>query len=194
MSKSPMVFATNNLHKLEEIQAILGDAQPVVSLKQIGCNEDIEETASTFEGNALLKARYVHAKYGCDCFADDSGLEVDALGGEPGVYSARYAGADGHDSEANMDKLLQKLSGIKNRHARFRTVIALIWKGKEYLFDGKVEGVILEEKRGEKGFGYDPLFVPDGYEQTFAQMESGVKNKISHRARAMEKLVLFLTQ
>lgn len=194
MKQNPLVFATNNPHKLEEIRAILGDSIPIVSLREIGCNEDIDETAPTLEGNALLKARYVYHKYKRDCFADDTGLEVEALGGEPGVYSARYAGGEGHDSEANMRKLLQKLSGIKERHAQFRTVIALIWKGEEYLFEGKVEGTILEEKRGEGGFGYDPLFVPDGSEQTFAQLTSKAKNEMSHRARAIQKLVQFLTQ
>lgn len=186
-----MVFVTNNRHKLEEVSIILGNSIELKSLKDIGCTDDIPETADTLEGNALMKARYVYERYGIDCFADDTGLEVDALEGAPGVYSARYAGI-GHDSEANMQKLLTELSGKNDRHAQFRTVIALIMEGKEYLFEGIVRGCILEEKEGVEGFGYDPLFCPEGYDCSFALLGSDIKNRISHRARAVEKLCRFL--
>lgn len=186
-----LVFATNNAHKLDEVRKILGGKFNVLSLKEIGCNDDIAETAETFEGNALIKARYIHDKYGYDCFADDSGLEIDALGGAPGVYSARYAG-EAHDSEKNMAKVLEQLQGIENRTARFRTVIALILDGKEYLFEGEITGRIIEERRGAGGFGYDPIFIPDGETRTFAEMDDAQKNGISHRARAVKKLVAFL--
>lgn len=186
-----LVFATNNAHKLDEVRKILGGKFDVLSLKEIGCNDDIAETAETFEGNALIKARYIHDKYGYDCFADDSGLEIDALGGAPGVYSARYAG-EAHDSEKNMAKVLEQLQGIENRTARFRTVIALILDGKEYLFEGEITGRIIEERRGAGGFGYDPIFIPDGETRTFAEMDDAQKNGISHRARAVKKLVAFL--
>lgn len=189
--KKKLVVATNNAHKLEEIAAILGDEMELLSLKDIKCFADIPETADTLEGNARQKAMYIYENYGMDCFADDTGLEVDALNGAPGVYSARYAG-DGHDSEANMQKLLHELEGKKNRKAQFRTAICLIQKGKEYLFEGIVKGEIIQEKRGGAGFGYDPIFVPEGYEQTFAELGNDVKNTISHRARAVEKLCLFL--
>ena len=189
--KKKLVVATNNAHKLEEISAILGNEMELLSLKDIHCNADIPETADTLEGNARQKAMYIHENYGMDCFADDTGLEVEALDGAPGVFSARYAG-DGHDSEANMQKLLKELEGKENRKAQFRTAICLIMEGKEYLFEGIVKGHIIEEKRGGAGFGYDPIFVPEGYDQTFAELGNDVKNTISHRARAVEKLCAFL--
>lgn len=191
-----LVFATNNAHKLSEVRQILGDAFEVSSLSDIGCHEDIPETADTLEGNALQKARYVHEHFGCDCFADDTGLEVDALGGAPGVHTARYAayccGGEDHDTAANVDVMLANMKKKRNRNARFRTVIALIYKGEEYLFDGIVEGDILTERRGTDGFGYDPVFRPKGYEGSFAEMGVDAKNTISHRARATQKLVEFL--
>ena len=186
-----LVFATNNLHKLEEVRDILGGSFRIASLKEIGCTDDIPETADTLEGNALQKARYVKDKFGYDCFADDTGLEVEALGGAPGVFSARYAGP-GHDSEANMQKLLKELEGKTNRQAQFRTVVALILEGREYTFEGIVRGTILTERRGTAGFGYDPVFVPEGYAETFAEMGSEEKNRISHRARAVQQLADFL--
>lgn len=186
-----LVFATNNLHKLEEVRDILGGSFRIASLKEIECTDDIPETADTLEGNALQKARYVKDKFGYDCFADDTGLEVEALGGAPGVFSARYAGP-GHDSEANMQKLLKELEGKTNRQAQFRTVVALILEGREYTFEGIVRGTILTERRGTAGFGYDPVFVPEGYAETFAEMGSEEKNRISHRARAVQKLADFL--
>ena len=250
-----IVFATNNQHKLEEIRSILGDDFEVLSLSDIGCHEDIPETSDTLEGNAMQKAQYVFDKYGYDCFADDTGLEVDALGGEPGIYSARYAALDGddsisHDSEANMAKLLRKLEGVENRKARFRTVIALIThpqslpkggksevialithpqslpkggksdmisvnkgnqtslpsggieggynpsprEGHRVGFEGIVNGSIISERRGEEGFGYDPIFQPEGYDKTFAELGSEIKNHISHRARAVEKLAHYLKE
>ena len=189
--KKKLVVATNNAHKLEEIAAILSDEMELLSLKDINCHADIPETADTLEGNARQKAMYIYENYGMDCFADDTGLEVDALNGAPGVFSARYAG-DGHDSEANMQKLLKELKGNENRKAQFRTAICLIMEGKEYLFEGIVKGEIIEEKRGGAGFGYDPIFVPEGYEQTFAELGNDIKNTISHRARAVEKLCKFL--
>ena len=190
--KRKLVFATNNAHKLGEVSAILGDQIELLNLKDINCNDDIPETADTLEGNALLKARYIYDKFGVDCFADDTGLEVEALNGAPGVYSARYAGGDGHDSEANMNKLLENLQGETNRNARFRTVVALILEGKEYLFEGIVNGKIIEAKRGTTGFGYDPIFVPEEYTETFAELGEEVKNQISHRSRAVHKLCKFL--
>lgn len=186
-----LVFATNNAHKLEEIRAILGDQVEVLSLKDIHCEADIPETADTLEGNAALKAEYVYRNYGLDCFADDTGLEVEALNGEPGVYSARYAG-DGHNAEANMLKLLHAMEGIENRKAQFRTAFALIIDGKEHLFEGVIKGEIIKTRRGNSGFGYDPIFVPEGYTQTFAEMGNELKNKISHRAIATNKLCKFL--
>jgi len=192
-----IVFATNNKNKLAEIRDMLGDKIEVMSLADINCHEDIPETADTLEGNALQKARYVFDKYGMSCFADDTGLEVDALGGEPGVYSARYAGGEGHDSEANMAKLMQKLGDNDNRKARFRTVIALITGSGDdvvKLFEGVAEGDIIREKRGGEGFGYDPIFRPEGYDKTFAELGHEIKNKISHRARAVQKLVEYLKQ
>ena len=190
--KKELVFATNNAHKLSEVSAILGDKIKLLSLKDINCNDDIPETADTLEGNALLKARYIYDKYGVDCFADDTGLEVEALNGAPGVYSARYAGGDGHDSEANMNKLLDNLQGESNRNARFRTVVAMILNGEEYLFEGIVNGTIIEAKRGTTGFGYDPIFMPESYTETFAELGEEVKNQISHRSRAVHKLCKFL--
>lgn len=190
-----IVFATNNKHKLEEIRQILGDKIQILSLSDIGCDVDIPETADTFEGNALLKARYIYDHYHMSCFADDSGLEVDVLNGAPGIFSARYAGK-AHDSEANMTKLLAELEEKNNRHARFRTVIALLLINdgvvEEHLFEGIVNGTIIRERRGTAGFGYDPIFQPEGYESTFAELGAEVKNKISHRAKAVEKLAAFM--
>lgn len=188
-----IVFATNNQHKLDEVKKITEGLTEIVSLSEINCFDDIPETADTLEGNALLKARYVKEKFGFDCFADDTGLEVEALDNAPGVYSARYAGPE-HNSESNMKLLLKNMEGITNRKARFRTVIALLMDGKEYLFDGTVEGVIIQEKRGNSGFGYDPVFVPNGYNETFAQLGSDIKNNISHRAKAVLKLHDFLSK
>ena len=187
-----IVFATNNQHKLSEIRQILGSRVEVLSLKDIGCDVDIPETGSTLEENALQKAQYVYDHYHIDCFADDTGLEVDALGGAPGVYSARYAGGEGHDSEANMTKLLGELGENNNRRARFRTVIALIQQGQVHEFEGIVNGQIIRERRGGEGFGYDPIFQPDGYDQTFAELGIEIKNQISHRARATAKLAEYL--
>lgn len=182
-----LVFATNNKHKLQEVREILGSGVEVLSLNDIGCNDDIPETADTLQGNALIKARYIYNKFNVNCFADDTGLEVEALNGAPGVYSARYAG-ENNDSEANMQKLLHNLTGKSNRNAQFRTVIALIINGKEILFDGIVKGVITDEKMGNSGFGYDPVFIPEGYSKSFAEMSSEEKNSISHRYRATIKL------
>lgn len=184
-----LVFATNNAHKLDEVRQILGPGFEVVSLAEIGCHDDIPETADTFEGNALQKAHWVKDHYGLDCFADDTGLEVTALDGAPGVHSARYAGD--HDSEANMRKLLSELENKSDRSAQFRTVVALLLDGKELLFEGIVKGSILEERHGNGGFGYDPVFVPEGYNLTFAEM-GPEKNNISHRARAVGKLAEYL--
>ncbi|NDV93926.1 non-canonical purine NTP diphosphatase [Dysgonomonas sp. 521] len=189
--KRKLVFATNNAHKLEEVREVVGDSFDILSLKDIGCHEDIEEPGETLQENALIKARYVKEKYGYDCFGDDTGLEVDALNGAPGIYSARYAGGD-HDAKANMRKLLKELDGMANRKARFRTVIALILDGEEYLFEGKIEGIIITEEKGSAGFGYDPVFLPDGYAQTFAELGTEVKNEISHRALATKALCEFL--
>ena len=186
-----LVFATNNQHKLKELQAILGDKIHLLSLKDIGCFEEIPEEHPTLEGNARQKALHVFEKYGYSCFADDTGLEIDALNGEPGVYSARYAGPE-KDAVANMDKVLHKLEKINNRKARFRTVIALITSDREELFEGKVEGEIFGEKRGDSGFGYDPIFLPDGFDKTFAEMNLADKNKISHRGKAVQKLINYL--
>lgn len=186
-----LVFATNNQHKLEELQAMLGDEIKLLSLKDIGCTEDIPEEQATLEGNANQKSAYVYEMYGFDCFADDTGLEIEALNGEPGVYSARYAGEE-KSAEANMEKVLEKLSKINNRKARFRTVISLIIKGKENQFEGIIEGEIITKKRGGSGFGYDPIFKPTGFETTFAEMDLIAKNEISHRGRAVKKLVNYL--
>jgi len=189
--KRKLVFATNNPNKLKEARAILQDKVEVVSLADINCYDDIPETAQTLEGNALIKAKYVSEHFHLDCFSDDTGLEVDALGGEPGVYSARYAGTD-KDSEANMEKVLDKLKDISNRKARFRTVIALIIDGQEYSFDGTIKGEITTEKCGTSGFGYDPIFRPFQSEHTFAEMPAEEKNHISHRALALQKLNDFI--
>lgn len=189
--KKKLVFATNNLHKLTEIKAILGEQIEILSLNDINCHVDIPETADTLEGNAKMKAEYIYQHYHLDCFADDTGLEVRALNGAPGVFSARYAG-EGHDSQANMKKLLEHLKGKTNREAQFRTAICLIENGEEHLFEGLVKGKIIEEKRGEAGFGYDPVFVPDGYDKTFAELGEDIKNQISHRARAVKKLCDYL--
>lgn len=191
--KKKLVFVTNNAHKLEEVRAILGNTMEVLSLNDIDCQADIPETAETLEGNAALKAEYIYKNYGMDCFADDTGLEVEALNGAPGVYSARYAGGDGHDSEANMKKLLAELDGKTNRKAQFRTAICLIEGGEEHLFEGIVKGAIVDEKRGVSGFGYDPVFVPEGYAETFAEMGNEEKNRISHRARAVQQLCAYLS-
>ena len=207
-----IVFATNKLHKLQEVRQILGDSFEVLSLKDIGCDVDIPETGQTLEENALQKARYVYDNYHIDCFADDTGLEVEALNGAPGVYSARYAAMEptgstdspkSHDSEANMARLLRELSDKDNRKARFRTVIALIQKKdvcpcgctsikQEHLFEGIVKGEITTERSGVEGFGYDPIFRPEGYDQTFAEMNAEQKNSISHRGRATAKLAEYL--
>lgn len=186
-----IVFATNNAHKLDEVRQVVGDKFTLVSLRECGIVEDIPENEPTLEGNALAKARYIYERIGADCFADDTGLEVDALDGEPGVRSARYA-TDGHDDEANKRLLLERLQGVENRAAQFRTAVALIMGGKEYLFEGIVRGEIATEQHGEGGFGYDPLFVPEGYDRTFAQMSAEEKNAISHRGRAVRKLAEFL--
>lgn len=187
-----LVFATNNKHKLDEVQKIASGSVNIVSLEDIDCHDDIPETSDTLEGNALQKALYIKEHYGFDCFADDTGLEVESLNNAPGVYSARYAGP-GHNSEANMNKLLQEMNGIENRKACFRTVIALIFNGKEYFFEGIVNGQITKEKRGTSGFGYDPIFIPDNYTETFAEMGNDIKNTISHRAEAVKKLSSFLS-
>lgn len=182
-----LVFATNNAHKAREVEQILGPHFQVKTLRDIGCFEEIEETEPTLEGNALLKARYVKEKYGFDCFSEDTGLEVAALGGAPGVHTARYAGED-KNPDANIALLLKNLEGKTDRNACFRTVIALVFNEKETLLEGVCEGRIAEQKSGYGGWGYDPVFIPDGYEQTFAELGEGIKNKISHRAKAMEKL------
>lgn len=194
-----IVFATNNQQKLQEIREILSPEFEIVSLKEIGCHEDIPETGNTLEENALQKARYISERYHISCFADDTGLEVEALGGAPGVHSARYAEGTDHDSEANMTKLLRELEGKENRQARFRTVIALIELGEDetenvHLFEGIVEGHISTERQGNEGFGYDPIFVPEGYEKSFAALGETIKNHISHRARAVKKLAEYLKQ
>ncbi len=187
-----IVFATNNEHKLQEIRQIVGDSIEILSLADIGCHDDIPETAATLEGNAMMKAQWIKEKYGQDCFSDDTGLEIDALGGEPGVLSARYGGV-AHDSERNMDKVLAGLQGKSERSARFRTVIVLIEGDKVSQFEGKVEGRILTERHGSEGFGYDPIFAPlEGDGRTFAQMSAQEKNAISHRGRAMAALIAYL--
>lgn len=190
-SKMKLVFASNNKNKIQEIQALVPNIIQIVSLEEIGCTEDIPETADTIEGNAILKANYVTEKYGFDCFADDTGLEVDALNGAPGVYSARYAGEQ-KDANDNMDKLLSELKDKSNRKANFKTVIALNLNGKQNLFTGIINGKIIEEKIGTNGFGYDPIFVADGYEKTFAELSMEEKSTISHRGIAVKELILFL--
>jgi non-canonical purine NTP pyrophosphatase (RdgB/HAM1 family) len=190
--KMKIVFATNNLNKLSEVKKILGNRFEVMSLSDIGCHDDIPEKGQTLKDNAMIKAQWIYDRYHIDCFADDTGLEVDALGGAPGVYSARYAGGVGHDSQANMKKLLEELQNTDNRKARFRTVIALIIDGKMTTFEGIVNGEIIREKRGGEGFGYDPVFQPEGYDKTFAELGVDIKNNISHRARAVQKLADYL--
>jgi len=186
-----IVFATHNEHKLEEIRNILGSEYEVLGLNDIGCFEEIPETGSTLEENSFLKAQYVKEKYGFDCFADDTGLEIRFLDNAPGVYSARYAG-EAKDSLANMQKVLKELEAVQDRKAQFRTVISLIMENKIEQFEGKIEGHIIEKPKGNTGFGYDPIFVPDGYKETFAEMGSEIKNKISHRSQAVNKLKTFL--
>ena len=199
-----IVFATNNKHKLDEIRQIFGEEFKVLSLNDINCHDEIPEDHDTLEENARQKAEYINNHYGINCFADDTGLEVDALGGEPGVHSARYAEGTDHDSEANMQKLLAKLGNNNNRRARFRTVIALVEEEEDFdtefplrfqnvkYFEGIVEGTIAYEKSGHEGFGYDPIFIPDGYDKSFAELGEDIKNKISHRARAVQKLADYL--
>lgn len=191
-----IVFATNNAHKLSEVQEILGDRFRLVTPRECGVTEEIPENEPTLEGNALQKARYLYRKTGADCFADDTGLEVDALDGAPGVHSARYAPGEGHDFAANTALLLKNMEQVpeEKRTARFRTVIALILDGKEYLFEGEVRGKILRAPDGEGGFGYDPVFLPEGYDQTFARMDMHTKNSISHRGRAVARLAAFLKE
>jgi XTP/dITP diphosphohydrolase len=185
--------ATNNEHKLEEFRALLDDSFELMTLKEIGCEEDIPENEATIEGNSMAKAQYIWDKYGLNCFADDSGLEVDALNGEPGVYSARYAG-ESRSHEANMDKLLANLTSETNRKAQFKAVITLILDGKAQQFEGIIRGEIIKEKRGNGGFGYDPIFMPAGFDRTFAEMTMDEKNPISHRGLSVKKLVEFLSQ
>lgn len=186
-----LIFATHNPNKLKEIQSLLPESIELLSLIDIGCSEEIPETSDTIEGNALQKARYVKENFGYDCFADDTGLEVEALNGAPGVYSARYAGEQKND-DANIEKLLSKLEQESNRSAQFKTVIALIWNGKEMLFEGICKGQIGLKKKGNNGFGYDPIFIPAGYDETFAEITLDEKNKIGHRGKAVRKLVDFL--
>lgn len=186
-----LVFATNNAHKLVEVRNSVGNRFTILSLADIGCFDDIPETADTLEGNSSIKSKYIYDKYGVDCFADDTGLEVEHLGGKPGVWSARYAG-DEHNHEKNIQKLLREMEGASNRKAQFRTVISLIINRTEFLFEGVVIGTILNEKHGDKGFGYDPVFQPDGFSSSFAEMDLEAKNKISHRGLAVRKLAAFL--
>lgn len=191
MNKKELVFASNNAHKLGEIQQLLGDRFAIKSLRDLGCTEDIPENEATLEGNALAKARFVHEKYGCDCFADDTGLLVDSLDGAPGVYSARYAGPE-CNAVKNIEKLLKELEGKSHRKAAFKTVIVLIQGEEVYFFEGIVKGSIASFCRGNDGFGYDPVFIPDGSDLSFAEMSLNEKNKISHRARAVRALVDYL--
>jgi len=186
-----LVFATNNQHKIAEIQDIIGKQLQLLSLKDIQFEGDIPETSPTIEGNAIQKANYIHDRFSLNCFADDTGLEVEALDGAPGVYSARYAGENATYAD-NVNKLLRKLSGVKNRKACFKTVIALFWEEQLYQFEGKICGIITTKESGESGFGYDPVFLPEGYQQTFAEMDAALKNKISHRAIATQKLIEFI--
>lgn len=186
-----LVFATNNAHKLAEVKALLAQKYEVISLAELNCFDDIPETAETLEGNALIKANYIHQKFGVDCFADDTGLEIEALNGEPGVYSARYAGEDNNANE-NMKKVLLKLGDTENRKARFRTVIALILGGETHYFEGEVRGEIALAPKGQNGFGYDPIFVPENQHLSFAELDITTKNEISHRALAVKKLVEYL--
>lgn len=191
MSAIKLVFATNNSHKLYEVQKLLGDEFQLLNLSDINCNVELPETHDTLEENAKEKAQYIYDNFKINCFADDTGLEIESLNNAPGVYSARYAGEE-KNSEANMNKVLDELKDFKNRKARFRTVVSLIIEGKEFKFEGIVDGEIIKEKRGEKGFGYDPIFIPNGYAQTFAELPIEEKNMISHRARAINKLIDYL--
>lgn len=191
--KHTFIFATNNKHKLEEIQQIVGDKLSILSLQDMNFREDIPENEPTIEGNALYKARFIYNRFGKDCFADDTGLEVVALNGEPGVLSARYAGEE-KNYQSNNELLLKNLNPFPNKSARFKTVIACVLEGREYVFEGIIEGSIVNEPKGKNGFGYDPIFQPSGYQQTFAELSEEVKNTISHRARAMESLFMFLQQ
>lgn len=191
--KHTFIFATNNKHKLEEIQQIVGDKLSILSLQDMNFREDIPENEPTIEGNALYKARFIYNRFGKDCFADDTGLEVVALNGEPGVLSARYAGEE-KNYQSNNELLLKNLNPFPNKSARFKTVIACVLEGREYVFEGIIEGTIVSEPKGKNGFGYDPIFQPSGYQQTFAELSEEVKNTISHRARAMESLFMFLQQ
>lgn len=191
--KHTFIFATNNKHKLEEIQQIVGDKLSILSLQDMNFREDIPEDEPTIEGNALYKARFIYNRFGKDCFADDTGLEVVALNGEPGVLSARYAGEE-KNYQSNNELLLKNLNPFPNKSARFKTVIACVLEGREYVFEGIIEGTIVNEPKGKNGFGYDPIFQPSGYQQTFAELSEEVKNTISHRARAMESLFMFLQQ
>lgn len=191
MSDHKLIFATNNSHKLREVREIAGSSIKIISLKEINFESEIPETQDTIEANALQKARFIFDKTGLDCFADDTGLEVDALDGRPGVYSARYAGEQCNFDD-NIRKVLSEMGHEVNRKARFHCVVTLILKGKEYSFEGKVEGVILPEKKGSEGFGYDPVFLPDGFNQTFAEMPPYLKNGISHRGKAVTRMVRFL--
>lgn len=193
MKKNTLCLATNNAHKVEELQSLLGDAFEIKTLKDIGCTEDIEETGTTFLENSLIKAGYVFRKYGMNVLADDSGLEVSALGGRPGVYSARYAG-EPSDATANNRKLMKELEGVTDRSARFRTVITLILNGETHTFDGEVTGKIKETFNGEEGFGYNPVFIPDGFEATFHEMTFEQRSRLNHRGRAMEKVLEFLAK
>lgn len=188
--RKELVFVTANVHKLEEVQLLVGNNFNLKSLADLNCDEDIAETGLTFHDNASLKSNFVFSRYKIDCFADDSGLEVDALGGEPGIYSARYSGS--RDTSTNLQLVLDKLKGSNDRRARFRCVISLILNGMEYFFEGTVEGVILTQPEGLEGFGYDPIFLPDGYTQSFAEMPLTEKNRISHRGKAISALVTFL--
>ena len=192
MTKRKLIFVTNNPHKLEEIRKIVGERIEIYSLKEINCLEEIPETADTIRDNAIMKAQYVAEKYGVDCFADDTGLEVSALGGAPGVHTARYASAEGHDTIGNMQLLLQNLEGETDRSAQFVTYIALIIKGEIQTFEGICKGTILTQMQGNEGFGYDPIFQPEGFEKTFAQMSSEQKNAVSHRGKATRKLIEYL--
>ncbi len=186
-----LVFATNNAHKIEEVAQAVCKQFTILSLKDIFCEDEIEETGSTFKENASIKTHHIHQKFKVDCFGDDSGLEIEALNGEPGVFSARYAGEHGNH-EANIERVLDQMQGVENRHAQFKTVISLIWQGKEYWFEGIVPGVIRTERSGIKGFGYDPIFQPIGYPITFAEMSLQEKNNISHRGKAVSQLIDFL--
>lgn len=188
-----LVFATNNSNKVKEIQTLLPESISILSLKDINCFDDIPETQNTLEGNSEQKADFVKNNFGNDCFADDTGLFIESLNGEPGIYSARYAGKDGN-AKANINKVLTKLDGLKNRNAHFKTVICLIINNKKYFFEGRVDGKIISKEKGVDGFGYDPIFVPNDYDITFAEMPLSEKNKISHRAKAVKKLIEFLTQ